>query len=1121
MLNLIKKLNENGIQLSVVGDHLKVSFDGQTPPADILDAIRANKAQLIELLKKSEAGTQHSTGKIPKAPIMTDYPLSFAQKRLWLLSQFDKASSAYNIPSVTKLNRAINHHYLNEALTVLIIQQEILRTVFRQNTDSEPRQVILGTEELKFELLFKDFSLEQNPETAAENFSKNDSYVPFDLENGPLFRAALLQTGKEEYLLYFNMHHIICDAWSDTILIRDLIRVYEQIEGGKPVALQPLPIQYKDYAVWQEQSFLNGNMKDDLSFWKKELEGELPILQLPASKTRPPQKTYNGKAFRSFINEYRTSGLRALSQKYECSLFMTILSSLNVLYHKYSGSNEFIIGTALSGRTHEDLDNLLGFFINTIALRNELHPDESFVSFLLRVKYRTLESFEHQDCPLDRIVEELNVKSDPGRSVLFDTMLTFQNVGEYATDSEQLRTEDITDLGFVIPKYDLSLEIKEIDNGMEVYTSFNSDVYDETMIKSLLNHFNYLLDDILDNPEKSIRSLQLLGTSEIQEILLANNRPDIGYPEQETIIGIFEKCVDSFPESIAVKYGKAELNYRELNSKANQLAGYLKDHFNVGQEDLIGLLLDRNESMIISILGVLKTGAAYVPIDPTYPESRIEFMKNDSCCKAFITAKEFRKFEEQARKYSEQNLQINISPDTLAYVIYTSGTTGQPKGTLIEHKNVVRLFFTDQPLFEFSENDVWSLFHSYCFDFSVWEMYGALLHGGKLIIVDGETTKEPSQFVHLLKTEAVTVLNQTPSSFYNLIKEELQHDDAQLQLRYVVFGGEALFPVHLKEWYRLYPETRLINMYGITETTVHVTYKEIGWEEIESNQSNIGKAIPTTCCYVLDQQLNLLPVGIAGELYVGGAGVARGYLNREILTQERFIEVPFLPGVRIYKSGDNVRLLPNGEMEYLGRLDDQVKIRGHRIELAEIKNAILALDSVQSVIVLAHSSHDGNKELIGYYTAEEELDVKLMRGKLQKSLPEFMIPSHFIYLDEIPLTSNGKINFKGLPSPDGMIKSGEIYAEARTPIEEELTAIWQGIFKREKIGIFDDFFALGGHSIKAIKMIAEVQRIFRIKLEFARVLSQPTIAELAEEIENQIWLCEAIPEEDITDRIVI
>jgi tyrocidine synthetase-3 len=1059
-MELIKKLKDLGVVLMVQDGKLDIQAPKGIITPDILQEIKEHKSQIIAFIESYKVKKQNHSS-IQVVPLQEDYAVSSSQKRLWVLSQQDEANVAYNITSAVVIEGQLDVISLKKAFYTLLDRHEILRTTFKTTQEGEVRQVVnTSIDESFFEVVTSPIGMEDQ----IRNFEK----VKLNLEKSQLFQAKLYSQN-DHHILVMVMHHIISDGWSMQVLTAEVMRLYAAFSSGQDDPLQPMRIQYKDFANWQQNMIGSETIKSHKKFWMESLSGELPVLELETDKTRPALKSYNGALYRSKLDDSATNLLNQFEKEYASTLFTNLLAIVNVLLYKLSSQKDLIVGSPTAGRVHEELENQIGFYVNTLALRTQIEDDKGFDALLDQVKMTTLQAQEHQLYPFDELVDELKLQRDMSRSPLFDVMVVLQNIhlGTTAEHIVDIKIKPYQETSHTISKYDLTFLFTEENDGIYLNIEYNTDLFLNETIKGYSEYFQRLCNRLLTAPKQPLSSVSLLTPEETDKIVFEFNNPNISYPNK-TIIQLFEEQVEHYPSRVAVKSNSQELTYSELNAKANQLGRYLIENYSIENEDFVGLLLDRNTDILVCIIATLKIGAAYVPIDPSYPESRIDYMKNDSQCKVLITEQELALFEQRQSTYSEVNLNIDILPGNLAYVIYTSGTTGLPKGVLIEHKNVVRLLFTGKSQFDFNENDVWTLFHSYCFDFSVWEMYGALLHGGKLVVVDRETTKDPESFVRLLKQEKVTVLNQTPSAFYNVIKE-VNRSNAELHVRYVIFGGEALAPAQLKVWYARYPETRLINMYGITETTVHVTYKEIGPEEIESNVSNIGKAIPTTSCYVLDENLNLLPPGVVGELYVGGEGVARGYLNRSELTGERFLDAPFLPGTRIYKSGDKVRLLDNGEMEYLGRLDDQVKIRGHRIELAEIETFVLKFDMIYEVVVIAKKDETGKQFLVAYFTSQKELTTNQLYNFLRRQVPEYMIPSYFVQLEQFPLTHNGKIDKKKLPDPrTESILTSEKYSAPETDLQKELAAIYQEIFGERKIGIDDNFFALGGDSITAI-----------------------------------------------------
>ncbi len=1097
MKNLISELKAFDINLSVDHDQLVVDFDGDTLSDELISKIKANKKALIEYLNKYT--TVAAFEKIPVAEKDASYPTTNAQKRLWVLGQFEGGSDAYNMPFHIILNSDYDVPYFKQAIDLTIERHEVLRTVFESNPEGELRQIILDRSDLGFELITIDFRENENKEELAKVYIEQDAYKPFDFSKGPLIRAALLQLEDDKYIFYYNMHHIITDGWSMHVLAKDVFEFYNALKENRKPQLLDLTIQYKDYSLWLLSQLNDVSNDSHKTYWKKTLAGELPLIDLPFSKPRPKFKTYNGFKLSTSIDATITNSLRRFTKEKGGSLFMALMASWNVLINRYTGLKDVIIGTPIAGRDHADLENQIGFYVNTLALRNQPEPSENFSAFYEQVKANIFESYKHQMYPVDHLIGDLNLLYDTSRSPLFDMILTLQNIGEILSNNPtNIKSDDqIIDQGVNRSKFDLDINFVEDADIIRFEVVFNVALYDKEMIERLMQHFKSLLRSILANPDVAISTLDYLSEKEKKEQLTCFNSSHVNYPNDKTIVDLFEDKVVAFPNHIAIVFEDQELTYHELNQISNQLANYLHEKYELKPDDLVGVMLDRSANMIVAMLAILKAGAAYLPIDPDYPAERITFMVRDSGCKLVIDNVLFSTFSKEQNTLPKINLPQVSTPRNLAYVIYTSGTTGQPKGVLIEHQNVVRLFKTDSPLFDFNDQDVWTMFHSFCFDFSVWEIYGALFFGGKLVIVPAMEAKDPTAYLNLLKKNKVTVLNQTPSAFYNLAKEEGLLDIPDLHVRYVIFGGEALSPGKLDTWKRRYPNTSLINMYGITETTVHVTFKEIGQYEIDNNISNIGKPIPTLNCFVLDEHHRFLPYGMLGELYIAGPGVARGYLNRPQLTAEKFITTPFSNGNRLYRSGDLVRILPNGEMEYKGRIDDQVKIRGYRIELGEIENKLVQIDGVDDAVVVVKKDEIGTAHLIAYLLSEKELHSDSLRKNLGEQLPDYMIPAHFIELDSFPLTANGKVDKKALTNLDGIsIATGIQYVAARSVQEKILVEVWTEVLKKDKISVRDNFLNLGGDSIKSIQVVSRVKQYGYI-LKVEHVLRTPVLEDLA------------------------
>lgn len=1547
MFELINKLLQKKIYLSYTNEGLKLKYDEGIHSEDelksIIEEIRNNKEELITYLKQHEHTGEFSY--IQNVLTAPSYPLSISQQRLWVACQYEDGLIAYNIPNSTYLNKYLDIKSFKKAIDLTIERHEILRTVFRENEKGEIRQWILKKEELGFEVDFKDYRNEPKKRDLVNLYVNEQSSKPFNLSTGPLFSASLLQVEDNEYVFYYCMHHIISDGWSMEVLSKDVLRYYESLVENKSIGIKDLRIQYKDYSAWQQSQLDSDKFKEHKNYWLKQFEGQLPIIELPIDFERPRIKTYNGQIVSRVYSKDLSRRFKLLCQEGGCTLFMGLISAVDVLLYRYTGQEDLIIGSPISGRNHADLEDQIGFYLNNIAIRSNINEKSSFQDLLKQNRQTTLNAYQYQDYPIDELVNALQLKRDLSRGSLFDVMvllqnfiqadyssqeksfenlqekdyegvkgnvskydltfyfqeaseqivldieyncdlfsaekikqidkffelllqkivehshenidriiqLSLENIGELAqnygadllcsehqkrlwfidqfetnylyenspiyhnlplliqledvlnveklnasiayvknrydilrsnvitkdgvpcrlindsiqssikihelnsSDLQNIRSKcieiinkpfdiavdqlirfdlivtnnsnvflitghnlivDRTSLrcifkivmnnyhgksneileeiqfnqfaawqktniseihpalfywkkklkdapilyldtdkprehvhiyqaadkykflnndvskrvqnycttnnispnifflsvfklllhrytnsdeliignlyqnrddlrfenligplanlitlktiidqksnfqsileqmrvdyknsvsGAVIPfekvvldvnpgkdmsrtalfdilfhydekpdyewngfefkeielnyglgKYDLNLLVKQ-EETFTFYLTYNQIYFDNKRMEDFLEHYSILVQEVLDKPSHPISTLDYLSEKDKNQLIYGFNEAETNYPKDKTIVDLFEEQVAINGDRVALSYQGEEISYSELNRYSNQLADYLRNEYSLQPDDLVALKQGRGIWLIISILGTLKSGAAYLPIDPDLPKDRIDFIVKDSESKILLDDNEIETFKKRRNEFSEVNLEKVNKPSNLAYVIYTSGTTGKPKGSLIEHKNVIRLFKTDKNRFDFNENDIWTMFHSYSFDFSVWEIFGALLFGGKLIVVSSEVTKDSNQFLELLKDKNVTVLNQTPSSFYNLINCELDQGDSKLNLRYIIFGGEALNPSKLKEWKLIYPNAKLINMYGITETTVHVTYKEIQLKEIEMGQSNIGLPIPTLSCYVLDQYGQLSPVGVTGELFVGGEGVARGYLNRTEITDYRFVYIDGLKG-KLFRSGDKVKRLFNGELEYIGRFDDQVKIRGYRIELGEIEHALLKNEDIETACVLVNQLNSDENELVAYFTSKTEHHKKDLKTFLKEILPEYMIPSHFVKLEAIPLNSNGKIDKKRLPDLGGIaLDNGVSYQSPKNIIEDSLIEILVDILKKPKdvISVNDNFFDMGISSISLMRLLSTINRQFNSNLKAVTLFEHSTVRALS------------------------
>lgn len=1043
------------------------------------------------------------------------YPLSFAQERLWVLTKFEEASRAYHMPAAFEIKGGFDSELFEKAMNRVVVKHESLRTLFKE-IDGTPVQIVLPPEGVNFNLSKVKITGDLN-KYLVEDWSK-----PFLLEEGSLIRVSIIESNEGKYLS-FNMHHIISDGWSIGVLINDVMQAYNNLLDNDLSELLPLEVQYKDFAIWQRKELTDEVLNKQLKYWRDSVFANgIQALELPYDNPRPEIKTYAGNTLRKEFSKQLSESLKRQSIEAGVSLYMSLMTNVNILLKKLSNQDQITVGTPVSGRESSQLQKQIGFYVNTLPINSYVDGGTSYSELLKSQRKDILEAFEYQNFPFEMLVESLQPKRDMSRSPLFDVMVTYQNFDVLDNGGSNL-SSDLTfrklEYSSEITKYDLTFSFSENQGILNLELEYNSDLFKNTTIQKFADQLEAVLKTTLKNPDVLIKDVSIIA-HEDEQLLLDNDQANVGYNKGENIISLFQSAVKTNPNAAALRVQGKSFSYKELDELSGQLAYKIYTDFNLQPEELVVLHTERTEWMIISILAVLKAGGAYVPIDPEYPASRIEYILEDSKAKLILTdqtlpselaekAEHIASLDVSKYEYKGQKFVAELIPEQLAYIIYTSGTTGNPKGVLIEHRNVNRLLFNENDLYDFDANDKWSLFHSYCFDFSVWEMYGALLKGGTLVMVPKDIAQDSSMFYNFIQTEEITVLNQTPTAFRSLcLSNKDRFDVTELNVRYVIFGGEALMPATLKDWSQNYPKCKLVNMYGITETTVHVTYKEIGQREIELNQSNIGLPIPTLSCYVLDVDLQPSPVGVVGELCVGGAGVARGYHNRPELTADKFVVDPRNANQKIYRSGDFAKVLPNGDLEYLGRKDEQVKIRGHRIELSEIEQVIKDVEIIKDAVVTVHKGATGEYELSAYLIIKDDLNFDLQNFRLTLSnlLPGYMVPGYFIQLDDFPLTANGKLDKKGLPKPEDINVNQSNYVAPRNEVEEQIVEIWQEALGQAKIGIKDNFFDLGGHSLKATRVISMIQEKFGVKIDIKTLFIDPTIENLSGYVETLRWM---------------
>ena len=915
-----------------------------------------------------------------------DLSLSFSQKRLWFLDQLG-TGTAYNMPWAFRLEGPLDREALAGSIRETVRRHEVLRTRFPAS-DGKPVQEILPTLNLPLPLIDLSKDPEEERESRLARMYEVEALDPFDLGRGPLIRPTLIRLSATEHVMFLSLHHIIFDGWSIGLLNRELQAHYRRLTTGEVAALPELTVQYADFARWQRDRLQGEFLERHLEYWRAKLAG-VSVLELPTDRPRPAVQTYDGASTRLSISPELTRALKTLSLRHGATLAMTLMAAYKCLLHRYCGQDDIAVGAPIANRNHSETEGLLGFFVNSIVLRTDLSGNPSFVELLGRVQQTALEAYEHQDLPFEQLVDELQHERDQSRNPVFQVVFAMQNTPHAEL---QLPGLEVTPYGGEArtTRFDIELHLRETADGVVGGYCYNRDLFEPKTIERLAERFVTLLSGIVERPEARLSELPILPDWERRTLLEQWNDTSATYAVDGCLHELFERQVAQRPDAVALTFEDRRLTYRELNERANRLAHLLRSR-GIGPDVLVGLCFERSVEMVVGILGILKAGGAYLPLDLTNPKERIAFILEDTRVSVLVTeSAQLEKLpghraqvicldddRELIEGQSAENLQGLATTHNLAYVIYTSGSTGKPKGVLIEHGSVARLFTATDAWYGFDSEDVWTLFHSCAFDFSVWELWGALLYGGRLVVVPYWVSRSPEEFYGLLAREHVTVLNQTPSAFRQLMAADaLLHERHELALRLVIFGGEALDLRSLKPWFRRHGDEhpQLVNMYGITETTVHVTYRPLRAADADgATGSLIGRPIPDLQVYVLDREMQLVPIGVPGEMYVGGAGVARGYLDRPELTAARFVPDPFHPDPdsRLYRTGDVGRYLPGRDIEYLGRNDEQVKVRAYRIELGEIEAALNADPWVRESVVTLHEQN-GDRRLVGYVVPHGE-----------------------------------------------------------------------------------------------------------------------------------------------------
>ena len=1114
MVNIIHVLTANKIKLKI--DNGKISIEapkGAMTPS-LLAELKEYKEEIIEYLV-STSKTYNISVVERNVPLYT----SFSQQRLWLLDKIDGGSAHYNMPTALTLSGVLNIEALKKAFKTVLARHESLRTHFIENDVGEPIQVIKEVDDLLIPQI--DLSrLEGNAlNTEVRLYADRDANQPFNLSEDVMIRAQVLKLSNNEHVLLVNMHHIASDGWSIGILIKEFSALYTAYVQGKSNPLSPLPIQYADYAHWQRNWLQGDVLAQQLSYWTEQL-ADLPVVHsLPLDNSRPNVQSFNGQQYFSQISAASTEKLNILCQSQRATLFMGLQAAFSVLLSRYSNETDIVMGTPIANREQAEIAELIGFFVNTLVLRSDLSGNPTFNELLSQSKAMLLGAYEHQQVSFEQLVEQLQPVRSLSHTPLFQVMLIMQNNEYGVLELPRLTLSPLEEEGTdSIAKYDLTLSIKESKEGLFLAWEYNYDLFKAETITRMANHFERLLNGLVTAPDENVFKATLLSDFEIKQQLITWNDTAAAYPKGKCIHELFEEQVEKAPESIAVVFEGVQLTYNELNLKANQLAHYLVEEKNVKPNTLVGICLERSLDMVVGILAILKSGGAYVPLAPDYPKARLEYMLADAGLETVLTqihlVERTPLQESQAvcvddiallsslAGYPITNMLVghdSLTSENLAYVIYTSGSTGQPKGVEVQHKNISNLAFSLRDILfqqDLKGSYRWCWNAPIIFDSSV-KALSQLLFGVEIHIISEQVRLSSSKLLDYLHINEIDLLDITPSLLDLLLDKSTQNNAALTNL---IIGGEAITPYLWNKicQHNLSYNCFALNMYGPTECSVNATSSLI----TPNLQPTIGKPLNSVHTYILDESLQLQPKGTVGELYIGGAGVAKGYYNDNALTTKNFIANPFIDGERIYRTGDRVRWLKDGDLEFIGRIDEQVKIRGYRVDLSEIENHILSFCGISETTVLTLTS-SGNDSLVAYIVkeADKKIESKTIIEFLKGRLPVYMIPVKVVILDVLPLTTNGKIDKSVLQKHEVIVDN--VIVEASTESEITLVVIWKKILKLECISIDSNFFELGGHSLLAMRLLNYISREMNIEIDINKIFEKQDIQNLAAYIDTQ------------------
>ena len=1056
--------------------------------------IARRKPEILALLGEDGAGQTQERLRLAPMPREGELPLSFAQRRLWFLDQLEPGTSAYTIAARRRLRGPLDLTALANAFTELVRRHESLRTTFASK-NGEPRQQIATPERVTPEIIDLEGVPAVDREQVAEDRVRAEAERPFTLVRGPLFRPVLFRLGPDEHELLVSIHHIVADGWSLGITFQEVDALYKAYAAGRPSPLPELPLQYADFALWQRQWLTGDVLEAQRRYWRTCLARLPAPLELQADRHRPPECTSAGASHDFELPRSLADSLRRLGRREGATLFMTLLAGFKAVLSRYTGEKDIVVGTAVANRTRVELESIVGFFANTLVLRTDLEGDPTFRQLLGRVREASLGAYAHQDMPFEKLVEELQPERKLGQNPLFQVSFVFQGAA----------TGPAFAFVTVASPFDLTLFVRGASEGaLRATIEYKRDLFAPETIARLAGHYRTLLEGVAADPDCPLSALPILDEIEAHRLLVEWNATARDYPRDRLVHGLFEDQVDTMPDAVAVAFEGMSLTYRELARRANQLAHHLRT-LGVGPNVLVGIFVERSLEMFVAVLAVMKAGGAYAPLDPAYPADRIEFMLQDAKISLVVTQAALLdrvSIPAEARALCldrdasaidaapEENPRGGASADDLAYVIYTSGSTGRPKGVQIAHRSLANVVAAFREALDVRDRDILVALTTLSFDIAALELLLPLVGGAQVVVASRQAAADPDKLIALLADTGATIVQATPATWRMLLEAGWR---STTRLR-ILCGGEALPPELAARL--LATGASVWNVYGPTETTIWSTMHPVKARE---GPVPIGRPIANTQTYVVDASGGPVPIGAPGELYIGGIGVAKGYLNRPELTAEKFVPDRFSgrPGARLYRTGDIARYRADGTLEFLGRLDDQVKVRGHRVELGEIEATLACHRSVRAAAVVARPAPDGETRLVAYVVGDGPVDPGDLREFLKSKLPEYMVPAAFVALDRLPLTPNGKVDRRVLPESTGSVELTSVFAEPRDEVERQLVKIWEELLAVNRIGTRDNFFDRGGHSLLAVRMFARLEECLRIRLPLATLFEAPTIEGLA------------------------